>query len=72
MFRTRILEVVCFLGTCFFQEDVMAGLEREGKGLRFLEVPMAPALHCLLPSRMDAPVHVQVMDHAACVEEAMV
>lgn len=26
MFRTRILEVVCFLETCFFRVDVRAGL----------------------------------------------
>lgn len=33
MFRTRILEVVCFLGTCFFRVDVRAGLEG-GEGVR--------------------------------------
>lgn len=33
MFRTRILEVVCFLGTCFFRVDVRAGLE-SGEGAR--------------------------------------
>lgn len=27
MFRTRILEVVCFLGTCFFRAEVRAGLQ---------------------------------------------
>lgn len=31
IFRTRILEVVCFLGTCFFRVDVKAGLEWGGK-----------------------------------------
>jgi hypothetical protein len=30
IFRTRILEVVCFLGTCFFRVDVKAGLEWGG------------------------------------------
>lgn len=55
MFRTRILEVVCFLGTCFFRADVTAGLEG-GKGLRSLGasllggLPSPPPL-TLLPSR---------------------
>lgn len=34
MFRTRILEVFCFLTVCFFRDDFTAGLqsmEREGR-----------------------------------------
>lgn len=44
MFRTRILEVVCFLVTCFFRADVTAGLEG-GRGLRSLGASAAAARH---------------------------
>lgn len=36
MFRTRILEVVCFLGACFFRAAVRAGLEGRGKASDYL------------------------------------
>ena len=45
MFRTRILEVVCFLGTCFFRVDVRAGLEGQGKASGYL----APQHSCCPP-----------------------
>ena len=36
MFRTRILDVVCFLATCFFRVAVGAGLEGRGGASGYL------------------------------------
>lgn len=59
MFRTRILEVVCFLGTCFFRADVRAGLEGGGGAghlgvgscCRTLTQPPSPQTKAGLPFR---------------------
>ena len=44
MFRTRILEVVCFLGTCFFRVDVRAGLQGGERGwVTWMSAAAAPS-----------------------------
>lgn len=59
MFRTRILEVVCFLGTCFFRADVTAGLEWLGERVQVIRGFSSPC-PTLTPLRLHQ--NIQVMD----------
>lgn len=58
MLRTRIFEVVCFPGTCFFRADVGAGLDGWGKGLGYVGCGQLLAYtdRLALPPRADALV----------------
>lgn len=56
IFRTRIFEVVCFLGTCFFRADGTAGLWGGERKVWIIGAPMIYTGSTTFPPTTNAPV----------------